>query len=121
MPDVKKITPMGLIGSIMTLAAFVGMVFTVDARYMTKAEAADKTAGVVQQQQLDRTETDIDLVELEMKFLEEKIARQEQENRRLASEGHNQLVNPDDSRRLEYLKQRRLILEQYQLKLQTDK
>jgi hypothetical protein len=106
MPE-KKITPFGLIGSIMTLAAFVGMVFTVDARYITRAEAADKTAGVIQQQQLDRTETDIDLVELEMKFLEEKIARQAMENRRLAAEGQSQIVNPDD--------------EKYQLELQSDK
>lgn len=119
MPVTKKITPMGLIGSIMTLAAFVGMVFTVDARYMTRAEAADKTADVVQKQQIDRVETDISLVDLELKFLEEKKTRLRQENRRLAEEGHPQVIDEDLDRRLEYLKQRKLILEKYQLDLQS--
>lgn len=107
---VKKITPMGLIGSIMTLAAFVGMVFTVDARYITRAEAADKTSDVIQQQQMDRVETDIALVDLEIKFLDEVVEHETEDDR----------AKRDAEKRLEYLKQRKLILEKYQLDLAKD-
>jgi len=106
---VKKITPMGLIGSIMTLAAFVGMVFTVDARYITRAEAADKTSDVIQQQQMDRVETDIALVELEIKFQEEVAEHAEEDRSKREAE-----------KRIEYLEQRKLILEKYQLELTKD-
>lgn len=107
MATIKKITPMGLIGSIMTLAAFVGMVFTVDARYMTRAEASDKAAQVVQQQQVDRVETDLALVDLEIKFQDDVLKTGEEHDKAEAA------------KRLEYLKQRRLILEKYQLELQS--
>jgi hypothetical protein len=107
MPTAKKITPFGLIGSIMTLAAFVGMVFTVDARYITRAEAADKTADVLQQQQMDRVETDVALVDLEIKFQEDVLK---------TGEDHDKA---EAAKRLEYLKQKKLILEKYQLDLQS--
>ena len=108
MPMPKKVTPMGLISSIMTLAAFIGLVFTVDARYITKAEAADKTSDVIQQQQMDRVETDIALVELEIKFQEE-----------VAEHADDDSAKRDAEKRLNYLEQRKLILEKYQLELAT--
>lgn len=108
----KKITPTGLISSIMALAGFAGLLYAVNdhfsSTYVTKAEASDISTT----QQQDRVETDLALVELEIKYLEDKIA--EKDARELdASEVR------DSEKRLNYLEQRKLILEKYQLDLKN--
>jgi hypothetical protein len=73
---------------------------------MPRAEADEIIGKVTRQQQVDRVETDLTVIELEMKFLEESLED-----------------DPDNERarkRLEYLEQRLLILEKYQLELQND-
>jgi len=102
-----KITPFSLIGSVMTLAAFIGLVYSVDGRYITKAEASEQTSQVVQRQQFDRVETDLALVNLEIGFLRSQIEDDE--------------ADDDVLDRLEYLKARRMILENYLLELKSAK
>jgi hypothetical protein len=108
----KKITPTGLISSIMALAGFVGLIYAIDdhfeSTYVTKAEASDISTT----QQQDRVETDIALVELEITYLEDKIA--EKDVRQLDPSEIR-----DAEKRLNYLEQRKLILEKYQLDLKN--
>lgn len=119
MAETKRMTPLGLIGSITTLAAFVGVIFAVDARYMTRAEAADKTAEVLQQQQMDRVETDLALIDLEINFLQEKVERQRQVRAPSNQSRTPQVIDDEASRKIHYLEQRRMILENYRLELQS--
>jgi len=106
MPVQKKITPTGLISSILGLAAFGSLLFGVNNHFVSKAEASD----IVAAQQADRVETDLKLLELEMEFVESKLEDAD--------------TNDDDkkehAKRLEYLKKRQTVLEQYQLELQKD-
>lgn len=102
----NKFSPLAIVGSVMSLAAFGSLVLGVNSYFMTKAEADEILGKVTQQQQVDRVETDLSLIELESKFLEEQLED-----------------NPDDTKakkRLEYLEERQLILEKYQLELQKD-
>lgn len=112
MPN-KIITPLSLIGSIGTLAAFAGMLFAIDARYVT-AEAADlKAAQIYKQQQQDSVETDIELIELEIEFLES--LKQD-----AIDHDHDDEDIEDIDKEIEYLKRKLLILEQYQLELEQE-
>ena len=103
-----KFTPMNLIGSIMTLAAFATLVVGANNYWITKAEADEVIGKVVRQQQVDRTEVDKNLIDLEIRYLEDKI------------EADGTEADAQDKSRLEYLKQRRTILEEYALKLQSE-
>lgn len=98
-----KFTPMTLIGSIMSLAAFGSLVIGINSYFMTKAEADEIIGKVTRQQQVDQTENALELIELEKRFLEEDLA-----------ENPN---NEKAQRRLKYLEERQHILEQYQLEL----
>jgi hypothetical protein len=101
-----KFTPMTVIGSIMSVAAFGSLVLGVNSYFMTKAEADEIIGKVTRQQQVDRVETDLTVIELEKKFLEETLED-----------------DPDDvkaQRRLKYLEERQRTLEEYQLELQKD-
>ena len=100
-----KFSPITMIGSVLSLAAFGSLILGVNSYFMTKAEADEVIGKVTQQQQADRVETDLSLIELEIKFLEEKLE-----------------ANPNDvksKKRIEYLEQRQLVLEKYQLELQN--
>lgn len=112
MPAAKKITPTGLISSILALAAFGSLLFGVSNHFVSKAEAAD----IVAQQQVDRVDTDLKLIQLEVQFVESQ----------LEDDSAAEVASPDDAherqelkKRLEYLKERRAILEKYQLELQA--
>ena len=99
-----KFTPMTLIGSVMSLAAFASLVIGVNSYFVTKAEADELLGKVTRQQQVDRVETDLTVIELEMKWLQESLEE-----------------DPTDEKarkRLEYLEKRQLALEEYQLELQ---
>lgn len=101
-----KFSPMTILGSIMSLAAFASLVIGFNSYFMTKAEADEIIGKVTRQQQVDRVETDLTVIELEMKFLEESLKD-----------------DPTDEKarkRLEYLEERQLILEKYQLELQKE-
>lgn len=98
-----KFTPMTLIGSIMSLAAFGSLVIGINSYFMTKAEADEIIGKVTRQQQVDQTENALELIELEKRFLEEDL-----------EENPN---NEKAQRRLKYLEERQHILEQYQLEL----
>ena len=95
---VKKFTPYSLISSIIALAGFGSLLFGVSNHFVSKAEAAD----IIARQQVDRVETDLDLINLEIQFLE--------------SEARD---NPDEAenlkKKIDYLKERRAILMKYQL------
>lgn len=109
MPN-KLITPLSLIGSIATLATFAGILFAVDSRYQT-AEAADqKVAEIIQQQQQDRVETDLALIELELEFLDSL-------KKDAVEHDHDEDEVEDIEKKIEYLEKKQLILEQYQLEL----
>jgi hypothetical protein len=111
MPN-KLITPISLIGSIAALATFAGILFGVDARYQT-AEAADmKASQMLKAQQVDRVETDLELIELEIEFL--KWKKQD------ALEHDDQKEADDLDKEIEYLSKKKLVLEQYQLELETE-
>ena len=104
MPN-KIITPLSLIGSIVTLATFAGILFAVDSRYQT-AEAADKKASEqLQSQQTERTETDLDLLLLELEFL--KSLKQD-----AVDHDHGQDEIDDLDKKIEYLEKKQLILEE---------
>jgi hypothetical protein len=110
MPN-KLITPISLIGSIAALATFAGILFGIDARYQS-AEAADiKAAEQLKIQQKDRTETDIDLIELEIEFL--KWKKQD------ALEHDDQKEVDDLDKEIDYLTKKKLVLEEYKLQLET--
>lgn len=99
-----KFSPMTIIGSIMSLAAFASLVLGINSYFITKAEADELLGRVTRQQQVDRVETDLTVIELEKKWLEETLEDE-----------------PDDQKaqkRLEYLEKRQLALEEYQLELQ---
>lgn len=101
-----KFSPMTIIGSVMSLAAFGSLVLGINSYFLTKAEADEVIGKMSRQQQVDRVETDLSLIELEKKFLEEAIE-----------------ADPEDvkaKKRLEYLEQRQLKLEEYQLELQKE-
>lgn len=105
----KLITPLSLIGSIATLATFAGILFAVDSRYQT-AEAADqKYSETLKQQQADRVETDLELIELEIEFLKWK--------RKDAIEHEDQEEVEDLDKEINFLEQKQLVLEKYQLEL----
>ena len=101
-----KFTPMTLLGSIMSLAAFASLVVGLNSYFMTKAEADEIIGKVTRQQQVDQTENALDLVELEKKFLEETLK--------------DDPTDEKAKKRLEYLEERQLILEKYQLELQKE-
>jgi len=108
----KIITPISLIGSIVTLATFAGILFTVDTRYQT-AEAADQGAAqMLKAQQSDRVETDLELIELEIEFLKWK--------KHDALEHGDEEEMEDLDKEIEFLKQKQLVLEKYQLELETE-
>ena len=108
--DRKLITPLSLIGSIATLAAFAGILFGVDSRYQT-AEAADqKYSEQLQAQQVDRVETDLELIELEIEFL--KWKKQD-----LELHDHDDEDIEDIDKEIEFLLKKKIVLEQYELEL----
>jgi hypothetical protein len=98
-----KFTPSGLIQSVMTLAGFIAIVFGVSNHFVSKAEAAD----IIAKQQVERVETDLDLINLEISFLESEMRD-----------------HPEDAedlkKKVDYLKERRAILMKYQLELQAE-
>lgn len=101
-----KFTPMTIIGSVMSLAAFGSLVLGINSYFVTKAEADELLGRVTRQQQVDRVETDLTVIELEEKFLEEVLKD-----------------DPEDvkaQKRLKYLEERQLILEKYQLELANE-
>jgi hypothetical protein len=100
-----KFTPTTIVGSVMSLAAFASLILGVNSYFITKAEADELLGKVARQQQVDRVETDLSLIELEMKFLEETI--------------EDDPDNQKAKKRLEYLEQRLMKLEEYQLELQN--
>jgi len=100
-----KFSPMTILGSVMSLAAFASLVIGFNSYFMPRAEADEIIGKVTRQQQVDRVETDLTVIELEMKFLEETLED-----------------DPDNAKarkRLEYLEKRLLVLEEYQLELQS--
>lgn len=99
-----KFTPMTLIGSVMSLAAFASLVIGVNSYFVTKAEADELLGKVTRQQQVDRVETDLTVIELEKKFLEETLK--------------DDPADEKARKRLEYLEEKQLVLEEYQLELQ---
>lgn len=98
---------MTIISSILVIGSLIGGVFAVDARYITKAEASDKDASIQQRQQFDRVEVDTNLVNLEIQFLESILEEDPEDKEAL--------------KRLEYLKERRLILDKYMIELKHAK
>jgi parvulin-like peptidyl-prolyl isomerase len=111
MPAAKKITPTGLISSILGLAAFGSLLFGVSNHFVSKAEAAD----IVAAQQADRVDTDLKLIELEIQFVESEL----EDHADAAEDEDVAHEKRENLKRLEYLKSRRTILEQYQLELQA--
>jgi len=107
MPVPKKITPTGLISSIILLSTFLGVAFGVKETFMTKAEAAE----VIAVQQARAVESDLQMVNLEIQFLEEKLLTRKKE--KIA----NDEVVLEIEKRLKFLYDKRLILEKYQLEL----
>jgi CRISPR/Cas system CMR subunit Cmr4 (Cas7 group RAMP superfamily) len=101
-----KFTPMNLIGSIMSLAAFAGLVTGFNAYFMPRAEADEIIGKVTRQQQVDRVETDLSVIEVEKSYLRDKIKEDP--------------TDEDAKKRLEYLEKKQLILEEYQLQLQSE-
>jgi hypothetical protein len=101
-----KFTPMNLIGSVMSLAAFASLVIGFNSYFMPRAEADEIIGKVTRQQQVDRVETDLTVIELEKKFLEETL--------------EDEPDNEKARKRLEYLEKRQLVLEEYQLDLQKE-
>lgn len=103
MPVQKKFTPTGLISSILALAGFGSLLFGVSNYFVSKAEAAD----IIARQQVERVETDLDLINLEITFLESEMRD-----------------HPEDAedlkKKIDYLKERRAILMKYQLELQAE-
>lgn len=103
MPVAKKFTPTGLITSILALAGFGSLLFGVSNHFVSKAEAAD----IIAKQQVDRVETDLDLINLEIQFLE--------------SEARDHPEDAEDIlKRVGFLKEKRAILMKYQLELQAE-
>jgi hypothetical protein len=102
-----KFTPMTMVGSALSLAAFASLVIGVNSYFMTKAEADEIIGKVTRQQQVDRVETDLTVIELEKKFLEETIK--------------DDPADEKAKKRLEYLEEKQLVLEEYQLELQKEK
>lgn len=108
----KIITPLSLIGSIATLATFAGILFAVDARYVS-AEAADlKASEQLKLQQKDRVDTDLDLIELEIEFLKWK-------KEDLQNHNHDEEKLEDLDKEIDFLQKKKLVLEQYKLELET--
>jgi len=99
----KKFTPTSLITSILALAGFGSLLFGISNHFVSKAEAAD----IIAKQQADRVETDLDLINLEITFLE--------------SEARDHPEDAEDlKKKIDYLKERRAILMKYQLELQAE-
>ena len=101
-----KFSPMTILGSIMSLAAFASLVIGFNSYFMTKAEADEIIGKVTRQQQVDRVETDLTVIELEKKFLEETL--------------EDDPTDEKARKRLEYLEKKQLALEEYQLELQKE-
>jgi hypothetical protein len=103
MPVTKKFTPSSLITSILALAGFGSLLFGVSNHFVSKAEAAD----IIARQQASDVQTDLDLVDLEIKFLE--------------SEARDHPEDADDIlKKVEFLKKKQEILMKYQLELQGE-
>ncbi len=103
MPVTKKFTPISLITSILALAGFGSLLFGVSNHFVSKAEAAD----IIARQQVERVETDLDLINLEIQFLE--------------SEARDHPEDAEDIlKRVAFLKEKRAILLKYQLELQSE-
>ena len=112
MPN-KIITPLSLIGSIGTLATFAALLFAVDSRYVTAEAAELRAAQIYKQQQTDSVETDIELIELEIEFLES--LKQD-----AIDHDHDEEDVEDIEKEIEYLERKLLILEKYQLELERE-
>ena len=106
----KLITPFSLIGSIATLATFAGILFAIDSRYQTAEAAGEKYSETLKQQQTDRVETDLELIELEIEFLKWK-------KEDLKLHDHDEEKIEDLDKEIEFLKKKKLVLEQYELEL----
>jgi hypothetical protein len=98
----------------MTVAGIIGLAFAVDGYFVSEAEASDaieqaqkRTTEVAERQQYDRVEVDQKLIALEISYLEDKLEADPD--------------NKEAQKRLEYLKSRRIVLEQYMLELQDAK
>lgn len=137
MPIQKKTTPISLISSFLVVASLLGGAIAFNDRYITRAEAADAVSEVLQRQQYDKVETELSVVNLEISYLEDKISSLKQ---RLVVSQNQQLPSRSSAppapapppppldenkneaeKRLNYLKERRTILERYQLELKTAK
>jgi hypothetical protein len=101
-----KFSPLAVLGSIMSLAAFASLVIGFNSYFMPRAEADEIIGKVTRQQQVDRVETDLTVIELEKKFLEESL--------------EDDPTDEKARKRLEYLEKRQLVLEEYQLELQKE-
>ena len=106
----KKITPTGLISSILVVGGLISGAFAVQAHFMTKAEAAD----LITTQQQDRVETDLQMISLEIQFLEDKL-----QTRKKANIEDDEVI-PEIEKRLKFLYDKRLILEKYQMELKAE-
>lgn len=100
----EKITPKGLISSIIVVGSLAGAIFAVDARYFSNAAASD----FVQSENARQVETDLQIINLEIKLLEGLVE-------------NNANPNIEHVKRLEFLKDKRLILEKFQLELLQQK
>jgi hypothetical protein len=123
MPVPKKITPTGLISSIVLLSTFLGVAFGVKETFVTKAEAAE----IVVAQQARAVESDLQVINLEIQYQEDKLKNLKRQKARapvaeVASEDSLILVEDIDQveKRLQFLYEKRLILEKRQAELNQE-
>lgn len=110
----KKITPTGLISSILLVSTFIGVAFGVKETFVTKAQAAD----IMLSQQQRAVESDLQVVNLEITFLEDKLkSLKRQKAHAVATEESIMLAEDTEQveKRLQFLYEKRLILEKHQL------
>jgi NAD/NADP transhydrogenase beta subunit len=111
LPKLPKVTPLGLISSILVVGGLAGAILGVDARYFRTDAAKSMEVNLAQTQQQNRVETDLSVVKLEINFLESQLAYKK--------------VRPDadisitqTNARLKFLNGKRDKLEEYQLHLE---
>jgi hypothetical protein len=109
-----KTSPFSLIGSIMTIAAVIGLAFAVERHFVSDAEAADQMRQTNEQiqavsarQQYDRIQTDLAVIEIDIEYQEEKLERKPD--------------NKEIKKKIEKLKRRQAVLEKAAIEYETAK
>lgn len=113
---IKRITPTGLISSIILLSTFLGVAFGVKETFVTKAEAAE----IIVAQQQRAAESDLQIINLEIQYQEDKLKAAKRTKIRTTSPQEVIMIDEDITeieKRLRFLYEKRLIIEKYQLEL----